>query len=301
LSRGESVVRTGKAAALRRSAPTSASEKEEAVSVKFQDMTSPQIAQSIKERATLLLPLGQTEQHGTHLQTGCDTVIAEHVATAVAERMRDEAPVLVLPPICYGYVPKSIQEWPGSFRVRWEVMVSYISDVLTSAAEMGFDKMIIISTHGPHGDVSRLAARDVFDRTGASVIVSIPHTMVAKEFARIRRSKVGGASHACEYETSLLMHFGYEVDLKGIDDRDSVKVCNEWVSGDMINGSGRVSWSTWALQLSETGVYGDASCSTPETGRQTFEAIIDHYVGLIRFVRRQEVPKQKFPTYPRSW
>jgi creatinine amidohydrolase len=198
-------------------------------------------------------------------------------------------------------VPKAIQQWPGSFRVRWDVMVSYIADVLVSAAEMGFDKMIVVSTHGPHGDVARLAARDVFDRTGASVIVSIPHNIVAKHFTKIRQSKLGGTSHACEYETSLLMHFGYPVDLSGLDDRDSVKVCNEWVAGDMISGSGRVSWSTWALQVSETGVYGDASCSTAETGKSTFEAIVEQYCGLIRFVRKQEAPRQEFPVYKRSW
>jgi len=271
------------------------------MSVLFQDKTYPQITQAIKDKATLLLPLGQTEQHGTHLQTGCDTIIAERVCNAVAARLEGKLPVLVMPPICYGYVPKSIQQWPGSFRVRWEVMINYISDVLTSAAEMGFDKMIVVSTHGPHGDVARMAARDVFDRTGASVVVSIPHTMVAKQFAELRKSKVGGASHACEYETSLLMHFGYPISLNGLDDRDTVNVCNEWVSGDMINGRGCVNWSTWALQLSETGVYGDASCSTPETGKATFDAIIEQYIGLIKFVRAREVPKQPFPVYPRFW
>lgn len=271
------------------------------MSALLQDKTFPEIAQAIKDKATLLLPLGQTEQHGAHLQTGCDTIIAERVCGAVAERMQSEAPVLVMPPICYGYVPKAIQQWPGSFRVRWDVMVNYIADVLVSAAEMGFDKMIVVSTHGPHGDVARLAARDVFDRAGASVIVSIPHNIVAKQFTKIRKSKLGGTSHACEYETSLLMHFGYPVDLSGVDDRDSVKVCNEWVGGDMLSGSGRVNWSTWALQVSETGVYGDASCATAETGKATFEAIIEQYCGLIRFVRKQEVPRQEFPLYKRSW
>ena len=47
-----------------------------------------------------------------------------------------------------------------------------------------------------------------------------------------------------EFETSLLMHFGFPVDLSGTDDRDAVKVCNEWVAGDLA-GSGKVSWSTW--------------------------------------------------------
>src|SRR5690606_1692727 len=126
--------------------------------------------------------------------------------------------------------------------------------------------------------------------------------IVAKHFNAIRKSKLGGTSHACEYETSLLMHFGYPVDLTGLDDRDSVKVCNQWVGGDMLGGSGGASWSTWALQISQTGVYGDASVSSKETGKSTFEKIVEEYCELIRFVRKQELPKHdEFPVYPRSW
>lgn len=271
------------------------------MSVLFAESTMPQIRAALRKDTILLLPLGQTEQHGPHLQVGCDSIIAEHVTRAVAEKLDGEIPVLVLPNIPYGYVPKPVQNWPGVFRVRWEVMVNYIADVLVSAVEMGFKKIVIVSTHGPHGDVARLAARDVFDRTGVGVVVSIPHVVCAKQFNKIRKSKLGGTSHACEYETSLLMHYGYPVNLKGLDDRDRVKVCNEWVAGDMLGGSGKVSWSTWALQLSKTGVYGDASCASAKTGKATMEAIVSEYCRLLRFVRKQKSPKQTFPLYPRSW
>src|ERR1051326_3374861 len=271
------------------------------MSIYFAEKKLPEIKKAIEDNAVLLLPLGQTEQHGPHLQVGCDSIIADRVAEAVAKKMSVGFPVLVMPTIPYGYVPKAVQNWPGVFRIRWDVMINYIADVLVSAAEMGFKKIIIISTHGPHGDVARLAARDVFDRTGVGVVVSIPHVMCGKQFGKIRKSKLGGTSHACEYETSLLMHFGYPVDLTGLDDRDSVKVINEWVAGDMLNGSGKVSWSTWAMQISETGVYGDASCSSAETGRKIFEAIVDEYSRLLRFVREQQSPVQSFPVFPRSW
>ena len=267
----------------------------------FREKTRGEIVKAIKAHTVLLLPLGQTEQHGRHLQVGCDCIIAEQVAQSVAEELKGDPPVLVLPTIAYGYNPKSIQNWPGSFRVRWHVMVDYIADVCTSAVEMGFEKLIIISTHGPHGDVARLAAREVFDRTGAGVVVSMPHQVVSGQYKKIRKSKPGGTSHAGEYESSLLLHFGRPVDLGGLDGRDSVKVCNEWVSGDMVNGSGRVSWSTWALQVSQTGAYGDPSCASVQTGKAAFEAIVAEYCKLVKFVREQKMPAQTFPRYPRSW
>ncbi len=255
----------------------------------FRDRTWPQIKEDIAAGAVLLLPFGQTEQHGTHLQTGCDTIIAEQVCDAVAERIAKEIPTLVLPAIPYGYVPKAVTQWPGTFRVGWDTVIRYTADVLCSAADMGFKNIVIVSTHGPHGDVGRLVCRDVFDRTGVCAVFTQPHSMIGAAFKKIRRSAIGGTSHACEYETSLLLHFGYPVDLNGLDDRDSLKMCNEWVAGDLLNGSGKVSWSTWAVQQSETGTYGDPSCASAETGRAAFESIIEEYCRFLRFFRAQNV------------
>ena len=257
----------------------------------FSEKTWPQIRRAIEANTVLLLPLAQTEQHGTHLQAGCDTIIAERVAAAVAEAANPEIPTLVLPAIPYGGVPKAVTRWPGTFRIRWHVIVDYLADVLSSAVEMGFRKIVIVSTHGPHGDVGRLAARLVFDRTGVGVVFTQPHSMVRDAFKQIRKSRMGGTSHAGEYETSLLMHFGYPVDLSGTDERDAVKMANEWVAGDMLGGSGKVSWSTWALQVSESGTYGDPSCATAETGRLAMQAIVAEYLRFLKFFRDHEPPE----------
>lgn len=275
-------------------------QKKNADSVFFAEKTREEIYKAIENDAVLLLPFGQTEQHGPHLPVGCDTFIAEESAEAAARACAGGPEVLVLPSVPYGYNPKSLQEWPA-FRVRWEVTVNYLADICTSAAEMGFKKIIIVSTHGPHGDVAKLAAREVFDRTGLGIVVSMPHALGASRFKEIRKSAVGGTSHAGEYETSLMLHFGFPVDISGLDNRDSVQYCNEWISGDFVNGSGKVSWSTWALQKTETGVYGDPSTAEEKTGKEVFQAIVDEYVRLIRFVKETDLPKQDFPVYPRVW
>ncbi len=262
------------------------------MSVLFEDKTSPEIAKAAQDGSVLLLPLGQTEMHGPHLQVGADNIIAERVACAVAETLEEEISTLVLPTIPYGYSPKSMKTWTGTFCVHHDTMVRYIADVCVSAVEMGFKKLIIISTHGPHGDVARLAARDVFDRTGVGVVVSMPHVLSAKHFKDIGQGVVGSNCHAGEYETSLLLHFGYPVDLEGLDDRDRVQVCNKWIAGDFVTGSGKVSWSTWALQVPETGVLGDPTHASAQTGKAAFDAIIDEYCELVRFVRDQEMPDQ---------
>jgi creatinine amidohydrolase len=119
--------------------------------------------------------------------------------------------------------------------------------------------------------------------------VTQPHTFVVPTFAKIRKSKLGGASHSGEYETSMLMHFGYPIDLTGTDDRDVVRVCNEWVAGDMA-GSGKVSWSTWALQTTDSGALGDPTCASAETGKACKDAIVEEYSRFLRFFWELETP-----------
>lgn len=258
----------------------------------FADQTWPELKKWIEKNAVLLLPFAETEEHGPHLPVGTDTIIGEHVAMAVAEKVNPAIPTLVLPSIPYGYTPKVTAKWPGTFNIRWNVIVDYLADVCTSAVAMGFRKIVIVSSHGPHGDISRLAAREVFDRTGVGVVVTQPHTLVVPRFKQIRKSKLGGASHACEYETSLLMHYGYKVDLSLADNRDIIQTCNEWVAGDMC-GSGKVNWSTWALQESQTGIYGDPTCATAETGAACMEAIVAEYERFLTYFWQHREPSPK--------
>lgn len=253
------------------------------------EKTWPEVQRAVEAKTVLLLPFAATEEHGRHLQIGTDTIIGEQVAMAVAGKINPEVPALVMPSIAYGYVPRITKQFPGTFCVRWNVMIDYLADVCTSAIEMGFRKLVIISAHGPHGDISRLAAREVFDRTGVGVVVTQPHTMVVPTLKKVRKSKLGGASHACEYETSLMLHYGYPVDLTGLDDRDAIKACNEWIAGDLC-GSGKVNWSTWALQETETGAFGDPSCASAETGRLCMEAVVDEYCRFLRYFWAQDLP-----------
>jgi len=256
----------------------------------FSERTWPELQEAIEARALLLLPFGQTEQHARHLQVGCDAIIAERVACAVAAKLDPETPVLVLPTIPYGYVPEAVAQWPGTFRIRWQVIIEYLADVCRSAVEMGFRKLVVISTHGPHGDIARLAAREVFDATGVGIVVTQPQTFVGPAFKKIRKSELGGAAHAGEYETSLMMHFGYPVDLSGTDKQDVLKTCNEWVAGDMA-ASGKVSWSTWALQRPVGGGMGDPTCADAETGEKCMAAIVEEYCRFLEYFHEHETPQ----------
>ena len=65
----------------------------------LQSLTWEEVAQKTREsKNTIILPIGSTEQHGTHLPVGTDTM----VATALAESAARKAEVLVAPPLWFG-------------------------------------------------------------------------------------------------------------------------------------------------------------------------------------------------------
>ena len=251
------------------------------MSILFGDLTSSELGAAAERKTVLLLPVGQTEEHGPHLPVSTDTVIAERAARDTAERLVGSVPVLVLPTVAYGYSAKAMSRWPGTIRVRTRVMMDLLLDVCTSVIEMGFRKVVLLSGHGHHHGICRVVVREVADATGVHIALSEPARMVGDFFASIRKSGPGGAIHGGEYETSLALHLGLPVDLSRVDARDVFRSPSDFVAGDSLSGGGKVFWSTWGLQQSEQGIYGDPTVASAETGRRLWEKIIERTAAFV--------------------
>ncbi len=252
------------------------------MSLHFSDHTSPQIQAAADAGALLLLPLGQTEEHGNHLPIGTDTMIAQRVCEATAAGLAPDVPALVLPPIAYGYSNQVMTQWAGTFTLPSRLVMDLLVEVCRSVIRMGFRKIVIVNAHGHHSHLAVVAAREIADATGVDVAVVEPHKLIGAEFATFRRSGPGGCCHGGEYETSLIMHFGHPVDLSLADNRDALKHFSGFCSTDTMAGSSRVFWSTWGRQPTTSGVYGDPTVASAETGAKAFEAIVEQ---MTRFCR----------------
>ena len=64
------------------------------------EITCEQMAQRTQD--ILLLPLGSTEQHTTHLPMGTDTMMADSVAEAAAAQAGEYLDLVLAPPLPYG-------------------------------------------------------------------------------------------------------------------------------------------------------------------------------------------------------
>lgn len=250
-------------------------------SVYYTDFRWPELKTFAENGAIVLLPIGQTEEHGPHLPVGCDCHIATETARAVAETASKELPVLTLPTLWCGYSGKDLFDWPGTISMPPEQLISLIESICLSLGRSGFRKIVTMNSHGHHVGIARVAARKVADEADVCVVVTDIWKMANDVVSRVRESEPGGCCHAGEYETSLLLHFGKRVDLAAARD-EPVKPHSSFVSGDNFGASSKVFWSTWRYQKTETGTYGSPSTASADKGKTIFAETIDAYVALLR-------------------
>lgn len=248
----------------------------------FEQLTSPQVGQYVGDGALVVIPVGQTEEHGNHLPLNADTVIAERIAQAACERLEAELPALLTRAVWAGYSGAELLHWPGTMRVRTRVVADYIHDIIHSFAEMGFQKIATVNGHGHHPALLQMVAREIADETGIYIACVDVAKMAAPAVVEGRRSAPGGCIHGGEFETSLMLHFGADVDMDRAEDGDVFRYHSCNFPGDGFAGSKAAFWSTWGIQRSETGIYGDPTCASAEFGARIFETAVENLCGFLR-------------------
>jgi creatinine amidohydrolase len=249
----------------------------------FRDQSWVQLQEHLERGTLLILPVGTTEEHGPHLPVDTDARIAEAYGHGLARALLPEVPVLLLDTIRYGYSMKIMRQWPGTIVVRTRVFMDMIFDICRSLLEMGFSKLALLDCHGHHSGALNVVSRELCDACDRAVAILSPAALSRDEFNAIRRSPQGGAIHAGEWETSLLLHLSPEVvDLSRATDVDTMRYHSDFIAGDNFLGRQRVTWSTWYLQDSQTGVYGDPTQATAETGAKILEAAIANGARFLR-------------------
>ncbi len=252
------------------------------MSIYFAEQSWPRIDEYRKKNALVLLPFGTVEEHGRHLPVNTDVVIAEGVSRAVAEAVKNRVPVLVMPCVWSGYSVKKMTRWPGVIRVRSEVLLEVTFDIMASLVEMGFKKLMTINAHGMNPEIIKLAARRISDAYDVNVAATNCYSLAAEAMAKVRKSAIGGALHGGEFETSLMLYLTDLVDMREATSGDIMRYHSEFHAGDAFGSAAAgVFLSTWHLQESTTGIYGDPTVATRETGEALMKGMVEKYVRLI--------------------
>ncbi|CAN5695654.1 creatininase family protein [soil metagenome] len=268
----------------------------------FDELTWPEVNEAVAMGKIPIIPTGAVEQHGHHLPLKVDHLCATAVATEAA-RLRPELS-LVLPPVSYGYV-HHVMDFPGSINIHFEHFIQYVLDICKSLAYHGFKKMIIVNGHGSNHPLCELVARRLVVETDATCAFCSWWQMlrVNPEFEAKWRESVfpGGCAHACELETSMLMHLSPEsVRMDKI--KNELSKTNElgskytWTD---LFASGPMGLVEWTSQYTDSGVIGEAEKATAAKGKMCLEEAGRNLATFVaEYQARQMQPRTSHHTQP---
>jgi creatinine amidohydrolase len=170
----------------------------------LKDMTWPEVKSLDFQKLIVVLPTGSFEQHGPHLPFTTDTDIVTAIAEQVERAMADR--VLLLPTLWPGLSTHHMH-FPGTLDVPQMAYIQLITELGKSMASMGAQKAFILNGHGGNDTPLRAALRELKTAVPQTRFVFASYwTLAAATLREVRESELGGMGHACEMETSVMLH-----------------------------------------------------------------------------------------------
>ncbi|MBS1886138.1 MAG: creatininase family protein [Actinobacteria bacterium] len=226
--------------------------------------------------ATVLVPVGATEQHGPHLPIDTDTYLAEHFSLRCAEEVDG---VLVAPAIPWGlsgnHVPLG-----GTITLRPTTYLELLLDVAKGLIDSGFEDQVWVNGHNGNKPTLSLLVQECQYRWGATIATVSYYDFGGQRYGEVRRSERGGEFHAGELETSLMQMLtpdrvgptdGVGGLVEGLTEFDPVDVSGPFAAHIGVDYAARF----------PDGVAGDPTVASVETAAEVAEADLR---GLIQFV-----------------
>jgi creatinine amidohydrolase len=229
---------------------------------KFDELTSEEFAAAVKDDPLVVLPIGATEEHGSHLPLGTDSFQGEEVVRRVAERFG----ALVLPPVRYGEC-RSTRNFPGTISLRSETVQAVVTDIVSELARNGVRRVLVLSGHAGSGHMAAIklgAHRAVEANPELRAMVlsdyDIAYDLAGKEFP-------ADDGHAGQIETSRVL--GIRPELVGQDRPvGATRPPRFMVLPD-------------PERFIPTGVMGDPRNASSEKGRRIDDYIVEKLCSLI--------------------
>jgi creatinine amidohydrolase len=238
----------------------------------LQDLTSPEVKSLDFEKLIVIFPTGSFEQHGPHLPLTTDTDIVSALAGAIEKSMRDR--VLLLPTLWPGLSTHHMH-FPGTMDVPQMLYIPLITELGKSMASMGAKKVFILNGHGGNDTPLRAALRELKTAVPQTRFVFASYwTLAANTLREVRESEMGGMGHACEMETSVMLHLHPDrVHLERAV-RDGPTHNDPYRKADMQFGR-PVFFVNEFHEVTPSGVMGHPDLASAEKGKRFFDGIVN--------------------------
>lgn len=222
----------------------------------------------LARRPVVLLPIGAVESHGDHLPAGTDNILAVRLVERLIARLAGAVPVLALPLLPFGQV-WSLADAPGSFSLSAETVSRMLVELALSAQSKGLATMIAVNAHYGNTAALRDAQRILKEKDFTLAVFAYPGASEVVERVRERPAAHPAFMHACEIETSYMLHLAPE--------RVRMDKATENYP-HFPDDFGEVAYR-WS-EFSESPVLGDPRAATAAKGEAVLERVIERMAEL---------------------
>jgi creatinine amidohydrolase len=231
------------------------------------------------DRMIVILPTGSCEQHGPHLPLSVDTDLVSSVASGVERNFPEHA--LLLPTLWPG-MSTHHNAFTGTIDVPQGHYIQLITDIGRSIARMNAKKCFILNGHGGNDIPIRAAMRELKSQASQVRFVFASYWQLASKTIReVRTSEIGGINHACEMETSMMLHLHPDRVKMEKAVRDGPKHTDVYRKADM-QFPRPVYFVNEFNEISDSGVVGHPDLATAEKGKKFLDGIVSEVSAFVR-------------------
>lgn len=172
----------------------------------FNELTAPEI-RILAPETVALFPVGSIEQHGPHLPVSTDIMIASEIAQRVEQALPKS--VVLCPALPFGSSHHHL-DYSGAMSLSAELYSKVIVELVTSLVTDGFRRIVILNGHGGNITPIRQALSSLSfnldDRYQPNIALVTYWEIAGNVFSGQPPMESPALSHACEYETSMMLH-----------------------------------------------------------------------------------------------
>lgn len=235
------------------------------------DLTWPDVKQLPFDELIVILTTGSFEQHGPHLPFTVDTDLVTAVASGVEQQLAGK--VLLLPTLWPG-MSTHHNAFPGTMDVPQLTYIQLIKELGLSIVRMGAKKIFILNGHGGNDIPLRAALRELKTAAPDVRFVTASYWSLASQTIKeVRESELGGLGHACEMETSLMLHLHPDKVKMPLAKRDGPTYTDPYRKADMQYGR-PIAFVNDFHEVTKSGVVGHPDLASAEKGKRFYEGIV---------------------------
>ncbi len=228
--------------------------------MKLQDATWLEV-DGFDRSGVVLIPTGSLEQHGPALPLFTDTLLVTSVAEAVERELASQ--VLLTPTLWLGASGHHLR-FSGTLSADFDPYEGAIESVVKSLLPHGFHKFYVLNGHGgnkePNGRVVRVLKAAHPEVTFGNAAY---YDFIEAKVAEVLTGPLKQIRHACEAETSLMMHLH-----PGL-------VRKEKLRDDGLVAEPRLVGAVHHFdEITEQGSFGYATLATAQKGEILFDAAV---------------------------